>query len=77
MEERVQAYYASCPVCQLRAPVKTAHRVPIQPVPRNDELPFTSIAVDCIGPIIADADALARKPEYNHALVMVDCFSRW
>jgi len=77
MEERIQNHCASCSVCQLRAPVKTSHRVPIQAIPRNDELPFSSIAADCIGPLIAEGDPTIPKPEYNYALVMVDRFSRW
>ena len=77
MDERVQSYCASCPVCQLRTPVKVNHRVPIQPIPRNDELPFSSVAADCIGPLIAEGDPTSSKPEFNYALVIVDRFSRW
>src|ERR1043165_1046283 len=77
MDDRIRTYCASCPICQLRAPVKVAHRVPITPIPRDDELAFTHLSMDCIGPIIAPNDPLVPKPEYNYALVLVDKFSRW
>src|SRR6218665_3945763 len=77
MEERVREYCSSCPICQLRAPVKVAHRVPIQAIPRNDELQFNSIVADCIGPLINVGDSTASKPLYNFALVLVDRYSRW
>src|SRR6218665_3341587 len=38
VEERIQSQCASCLVCQLRAPVKTSHRVPIQSLKENLEL---------------------------------------
>src|SRR6218665_1167738 len=76
MEERVREYCSSCPICQLRAPVKVAHRVPIQAIPRNDELQFNSIVADCIGPLINVGDSTAPKPLYNFALVLVDRYSR-
>src|ERR1043165_2820676 len=65
------------PICQLRAPVKVAHRMPITPIPKDDELALTHLSMDCIGPIIAPNDPLVPKPEYNYALVLVDKFSRW
>src|SRR6218665_1930876 len=77
LEERVKEHCSSCHVCQLRAPVKVAQRVPIQAIPRNDELPFTAISADCIGPLVPDSDPTLPKPEYNYAIVMVDRFSRW
>ena len=59
----------------MRAPLKKSDRVPITPIPRDDELPFTHL--DCIGPIIPEGDTSVPKPEYNYALVIVDKYSRW
>jgi hypothetical protein len=77
MDELIRSYCSTCAVCQLRAPVKVSDRVPITPIPRNDELPFTHLVMDCIGPILPDTDHTTPKPEYNYALVIVDRFSRW
>ena len=77
MDERIRSYCSTCTVCQLRAPTKVADRVPITPIPRDDELPFTHLVMDCIGPILPEGDPSIPKPEYNHALVIVDRFSRW
>jgi len=77
MDQRVQTYCATCPVCQLRAPIKTAHRIPIKPIPRNDEMPFSFVQADCIGPLMAENDPCSSKPAFNYALVIVDRFSRW
>ena len=77
MEELVREYCSSCPICQLRAPVKVAHRVPIQAIPRSHELQFNSIVADCIGPLINIGDPTASKRLYNFALVLVDRYSRW
>jgi len=77
MEEKIRSYCTTCPVCQMRAPVKVSDRVPITPIPRDDELPFTHLVMDCIGPILPEGDPSVPKPEYNYALVVVDQFSRW
>src|SRR6218665_1086373 len=77
MEDRIKSYCDSCLTCQLRAPVMVAHRVPIQPISRNGELPFSHVAADCIGPLLPEGDPFLPKPEYNFAIVMVDRFSRW
>ena len=77
MNERIRSYCSSCTICQLRAPNRVANRVPITPIPRGDELPFTHLVMDCIGPIIPEGDPTASKPEYNYALVIVDRYSRW
>ena len=77
MEKQVQTYCESCPVCQLRAPVRKRDRVPITPIPRGDELPFNHLVMDCIGPIIPAGDSVTIRPKYNYALVVVDLFSRW
>ena len=61
----------------MRAPVKVSDRVPITPIPRHDELPFTHLVMDCIGPILPEGDPSVPKPEYNYALVIVDKYSRW
>jgi len=75
--DRIKAYCSSCTICQLRAPVKVANRVPITPIPRDDELPFTHLVMDCIGPILPEGDPTSVKPAYNYALVLVDIYSRW
>jgi ferredoxin len=77
MKEIVRQYCASCDICQERAPVKVSDRVPITPIPRNEELPFTHLIMDCIGPIIPENDSAILKPEYNYALVVVDKCTRW
>ena len=77
MDKNVQAYCESCPVCQLRAPVRKRDRVSITPIPRGDELPFNHLVMDCIGPIIPTDDSVAVRPKYNYALVVIDLFSRW
>ena len=77
MDDRIRSYCSPCTVCQLRAPVKVSDRVPITPIPRNDELPFTHLVMDCIGPILPEGDRTVPKAEYNYALVIVDRFSRW
>ena len=73
----VLRHCASCAICQLRAPVKVSDRVPITPIPRDDELPLTHLVMDCIGPILPEGDPAAKKSEYNYALVIVDKYSRW
>ena len=77
MNDRIREYCTSCKICQLRAPNKIANRVPITPIPRDDELPFTHLVMDCIGPIIPEGDTCSVKPEYNHALVIICRYSRW
>ena len=77
MNDRIKAYCSSCAICQLRAPVKVSNRVPVAPIPRDDELPFTHLVIDCIGPILPEGDPTAVKPAYNYALVLVDNYSRW
>ena len=77
MDERIRSYCTTCSVCQMRAPVKVSDRVPITPIPRHDELPFTHLVMDCIGPILPEGDPSVPKPEYNYALVIVDKYSRW
>jgi transposase InsO family protein/ribosomal protein L21E len=77
MDERIREYCASCQICQLRAPIKVADRVPITPIPRADELCFNHLNMDCIGPMIASGECNQSKPKYNYALVLVDKFSRW
>jgi hypothetical protein len=77
MDTIISDYCASCEVCQKSAPIRVADRVPITPIPRDEELPFTHLIMDCIGPIVADNDPVSIKPEYNFALVLVDKFSRW
>ena len=77
MENRVHAYCESCKVCQLRAPQKIRDRVPIIPIPRGDEFPFSHLVMDCIGPIVPHGDSVAIQPKYNYALVVVDLISRW
>ena len=52
-------------------------RVPITPITRDDDLPFSHLIVDCIGPLFPDRDSVKSKHEYNYAFVVVDKFSRW
>ena len=61
MDDRIKLYCSTCKVCQLRAPVKVSDRVPITPIPRDDELPFTHLVMDCIGPILRDSDSTVKK----------------
>ena len=77
MKNIVRQYCASCDICQKRAPIRVSHRVPITPIPRDEELPFTHLVMDCIGPIVQNNDPVASKPMYNYALVVVDKFTRW
>lgn len=77
MKNRVQFFCKSCKVCQLRAPPKVGDRVPIHPIPRGDEFPFSHLVMDCIGPIVLRGDPVAVQPKYNYALVVIDLFSRW
>ena len=77
MEERIRSHCITCSVCQMRAPVKVSDRVPITPIPRDDELPFTHLVMDCMGPIIPEGDTSVPKPVYNYALVIVNKYSRW
>jgi hypothetical protein len=77
MKEIVSKYCASCDICQKRATVRVSDRVLITPIPRDEELPFTHLIMDCIKPIIPENDATAQKPEYNYALVVVDKCTRW
>ena len=77
MDQIVSEYCATCDACQRRAPLRTTDRVPISPIPRDDELPFTHLVMDCIGPIISDSDPVVGKPKYNYALVICDRFTRW
>ena len=77
MDEKINEHCKTCPICQLRAPLKVAQRVPITSITRDDELPFSHLIVDCIGPLLPDRDPVKSKPEYNYALLVVDKFSRW
>ena len=77
MDRQIKEYCKTCAICQLRSPIKTKERVPITPIPRNDELPFNHLIMDCIGPMIPIGDTVITKPEYNYALVVIDQFSRW
>jgi transposase InsO family protein len=77
MENIVKEYCESCDICQRHAPLRIAQRVPITPIPRNDETRFGCLVADCIGPIVTNVDPTSPKPEYNYALVAVDQFSRW
>jgi hypothetical protein len=77
MDERIRSHCTTCSICQMRAPVKISDRVPITPIPRDDELPFTHLVMDCIGPILPEGDPTVPKPEFNYALVIVDKYSRW
>ena len=77
MDRKIKEYCQSCSICQLRAPIKVAHRVPITPIPRDEEMPFTHLVMDCIGPLFPSDDTKRRISEYAYALVVVDKFSRW
>jgi hypothetical protein len=70
MDELIRSYCSTCTVSQLRAPVKVSDRVPITPIPRNDELPFTNLVMDCIGLILPETDHTAPKPVNNHQRLM-------
>lgn len=41
MKEIVCQYCASCDICQKWAPIRISERVPIAPIPCDEELPFT------------------------------------
>jgi len=77
LDDIVREYCSTCDACQRRAPSRTLDRVPIRSIQRADELPFTHLVMDCIGPIISDPDPVATKPQYNYALVICDRFTRW
>ena len=77
MDRRIKEYCMTCTVCQLRAPSKVSQRVPITPISRDDDLPFSHLIMDCIGPLFPERDPIKSKPEYKYALVVVDKFSRW
>jgi hypothetical protein len=45
--------------------VKVSDRALATPIPKNDELPFTHLMIDCIGPIFPEDDRTVPKPQYN------------
>ena len=53
------------------------NRVPILPIPRGDEFPFSLLVTDCIGPIVPRGDSVSIQPKYNYALAVIDLISRW
>lgn len=77
MTQDIRHWCITCEICQKHKPIRVADRVPIKPIPRDDELPFTHLVIDCIGPIIPEGDPTIPKPEYNYALVAVDRFTRY
>jgi hypothetical protein len=50
----IRKWCFTCETCQKHKPVRIADRVPITPIPRDEELPFTHLVMDCIGPIVAE-----------------------
>ena len=63
-----------CDICQRKKRLTYLDRVPITPVERA-ELVNTHFFLDCLGPMIVDANA--PKPRYNYAVVLVDSCSRF
>lgn len=77
IDDDIRRWCFTCEICQKNKPVRVADRVPITPIPRDEELPFSNLVIDCIGPIVPEGDATTIKPEYNYALVIVDRYSRY
>jgi ribosomal protein L21E len=77
MDNDIRQWCSTCEICQKHKPVRIADRVPITPIPRDEELPFTHLVMDCIGPIIPTSDPFIPKPDYNYALVVVDKYTRY
>ena len=60
-----------CSVCQKRRRVTVFDRVPISPIPRDDEV-FNCWVMDILGPLFP-----SQKVEYQYALVLCDSYSRY
>ena len=65
----VKAYTNSCDECQKKARLLVKDRVPISVIP-HDEIPFSHLYMDCIGPLF-------DKSEYNYCLCIIDSATRW
>jgi len=65
----VKAYTNSCDECQKKARLLVKDRVPITVIP-HDEIPFSHLYMDCIGPLF-------DKSEYNYCLCIIDSATRW
>ncbi|GFY17186.1 retrovirus-related Pol polyprotein from transposon opus [Trichonephila clavipes] len=66
IKQDVKRFCESCKICQLRKPITSRDRVPIQPLVRP-EIPF-----DCIGPL----EPPSRR-NHNFIICAVDLCTRW
>jgi hypothetical protein len=69
MAKDIQQYTDSCLECQRKARLVVKDRIPISVIPR-DEIPFSHLYMDCIGPLFDQA-------EFNYCLCIVDSATRW
>ena len=67
----VQRACETCDTCQKRRRVTVYDRVPIAPVPRDDQV-FHTFVMDCLGPLAPN-----QNVKYNYALVLCDSCSRY
>ena len=65
----VKTFTDSCDSCQKKARLRTTDRIPISIV-NHDEIPFSHLYMDCIGPLFDKAD-------YNYCLCICDSSTRW
>lgn len=71
IEGDVRRYCASCHACQTRSDLRTADRIPIEPLARP-RYPFERVNVDIIGPL--------QPPSgrgHKYALCIIDLCTRW
>ena len=71
LRKDVGEFCRTCAQCQSKARVMASDRVPIEPIERPD-VPFTSIVIDCIGPLVP-----ASSKGHQYALCIVDMCTRW
>lgn len=69
MATQIKQFTSSCFQCQKRSRLLVKDRVPISVIPR-DEVPFSHLYMDCIGPLLENA-------EWNYCLCIIDSATRW
>jgi len=73
MDQIIADYCVTCDICQRHAPLRTIDRVPVSPIPLDDELRFSHLVMDCIGPIVSDIDPVVGESQYNYVFVICEC----
>ena len=71
MKNKISTYIRSCHACQMTAPLRTADRQPLQPIPVMELRPFESITFDVVG-------EFPKTAKGNRYLITLICdASKW